>query len=219
MQILLATQNRGKTAEIGSILERLEVPFVSFTDLPGDPPEVIEDGETFVQNAEKKALTAAQWAGIPALADDSGLVVSSLGGEPGVRSSRYAGDEGNMEANIDLLLERMVEVPEQDRLAYFVCVLVLAAPDGRVWQAGGRVDGLITFERKGEGGFGYDPVFFYIPADMTFAQMGPEEKNSVSHRSRALAAFAKMWPGIKKDLERNLDAEKKEGKTESGAVE
>jgi len=130
---------------------------------------------------------------MPALADDSGLVVPALGGEPGVRSSRYAGMEGNSEANMFLLLEKMKDMPEKERLAHFICILVLAAPDGRTWQAGGRVDGLITYEKRGKGGFGYDPLFFYFPADKTFAEMVSEEKNAVSHRQRALEAFAKMW--------------------------
>ncbi len=205
MKILLATHNPGKIAEIGSILEQLGIGVVSFADLPGEAPEVIENGGSFSENAEKKALAAARWAKMPALADDSGLVVPALGEEPGVRSSRYAGEEGDMKANMDLLLAKMVDIPETDRLAYFICYLVLAAPDGRTWGGGGRVDGLITFEKRGEGGFGYDPVFFYMPADMTFAQMGPEEKNKVSHRFRALAAFAKRWPEIEKELEETLD--------------
>ena len=149
----------------------------------------------------KKALAVARWAGIPALADDSGLVVPALEGEPGIHSSRYAGEDGNSEANMALLLERMKEVPEVERLAHFVCIMVLAAPDGRTWQNAGRVDGLITFEKRGDGGFGYDPIFFYIPADKTFAQMDVGEKNKVSHRHRALEAFGKMWEGIKEELE------------------
>ena len=152
-------------------------------------------------NAGRKALAVAKWAGIPALADDSGLVVPALGGEPGVHSSRYAGEDGNSDANMALLIERLDQVPEAERLAHFVCVLVLAAPDGRTWQAGGRVDGLVTYEKMGSGGFGYDPVFYYIPADKTFAEMTLEEKNKVSHRHRALEAFGKMWEGIRGELE------------------
>ena len=200
MKILLATQNSGKVAEIKSILKALDVEVVSLDDVPGDPPDVIEDGDTFEANAKKKALAVAKWAEMPALADDSGLVVPALGGDPGVHSSRYAGEDGNSEANMTLLLERMEEIPEVERLAYFVCILVLAVPDGRTWQTGGRVDGLITFEKIGDGGFGYDPIFFYIPADKTFAQMGPEEKNRFSHRHRALEAFGKMWNSIRQEL-------------------
>ena len=200
MKILLATKNKGKIAEIGSILGKLGIEVISLGEMPGDSPEVVEDGETFADNAAKKALSAARWAQMPALADDSGLVVPALGGEPGVLSSRYAGDEGNMEANMALLLERMSGLPESERLAYFICILTFAVPDGRTWQVGGRVDGLISFEKRGEEGFGYDPIFFYIPADRTFAQMGIEEKNKVSHRSRALRAFAEKWTEIEKEL-------------------
>ena len=200
MKILLATQNQGKINEIKAILNGLDIEVLSLDDVSGDPPEVIEDADTFAANAEKKALAVAKWAGMPALADDSGLVVPVLGGDPGVHSSRYAGEGGNSEANMALLLERMKEVPEAERLAYFVCALVLASPDGRTWQTGGRVDGLITFEKRGDGGFGYDPIFFYIPADKTFAQMGPEEKNRFSHRHRALEAFGKMWNSLRQEL-------------------
>jgi XTP/dITP diphosphohydrolase len=200
MKILLATRNSGKIAEIRAILKALDIEILSPDDLEGDSPVVIEDGDTFEANAKKKALAVAKWAGMPALADDSGLVVPVLGGDPGVHSSRYAGEDGNSEANMALLLERMKAVPEAERLACFVCVLALASPDGRTWQTGGRVDGLITFEKIGDGGFGYDPIFFYIPADKTFAQMGPEEKNRFSHRHRALEAFGKMWNGIRQEL-------------------
>jgi XTP/dITP diphosphohydrolase len=201
MKLLLATKNPGKTAEITSILDDLGIEILSLDDIPGDPPDVVEDGDTFEANARQKALEAARWSGMPALADDSGLVVPALGGEPGVHSSRYAGEEGDSEANMALLLEKLAEVPETERLAHFVCIVAVAAPDGRTWQAGGRVDGLITFEKRGEGGFGYDPVFFYIPADRTFAEMDLEDKNIVSHRYRALEAFRKMWPQIRGELE------------------
>lgn len=200
MKIVLATQNSGKIAEIKTILQTLDIEILSLDDVPGEAPDVVEDCDTFAANAEKKALAVARWAGMPALADDSGLVVAALNGEPGVHSSRYAGEDGNSEANMALLLERMKDVHEGERLAYFVCVLVLAVPDGRTWQTGGRVDGLITFEKKGDGGFGYDPIFFYIPADRTFAQMWAEEKNRISHRHRALEAFGKLWKGIEGEL-------------------
>ena len=205
MKIVLATSNPGKVSEISAILGNLGIEVVSQEDLEGKPPEIIEDGDTFEANAQKKALEVARWAGMPALADDSGLVVPVLGGGPGVHSSRYAGEDGDNEANMALLLERLKAVPGAERLAHFVCFLALASPDGRTWQTGGRVDGLITFEKRGDGGFGYDPIFFYIPADKTFAQMGPEEKNRFSHRHRALEAFGKMWVGIEKEL--SSDAE------------
>jgi XTP/dITP diphosphohydrolase len=207
MKILLATSNPNKIFEIRTILDMMGIEILTLEDIPGEPPEVVEDGDTFAANAGKKALVVARWAQMPALSDDSGLIVPALGGEPGVHSSRYAGEDGNSEANIALLLERMAEVPEEERLAHFVCVLVLAAPDGRMWQAGGRVDGLIAFEKRGKSGFGYDPVFFYIPAHKTFAEMEGDEKNAVSHRQRALEAFAKMWEEkIKGELGKSFDA-------------
>lgn len=200
MKIVLATSNPGKIAEIRAILDPLNIEILSQSDILGEPPQVVEDADTFAANAQKKALAVAKWANMPALADDSGLVVPVLGGEPGVHSSRYAGEDGNSEANMALLLERMKDVADTDRLAHFVCILVLAAPDGRTWESGGRVDGLITHEKMGEGGFGYDPVFYYIPAGRTFAQMDLAEKNKVSHRHRALEEFGKKWEEIKAQL-------------------
>ncbi len=205
MEILLATGNPGKVKEIRSVLDELDIMALSLDDVRGVVPKVDEDGDTFAANAEKKALAVAQWADMPALADDSGLIVPALGGEPGVHSSRYAGREEDSEANMALLLEKMQDIPENDRLAHFVCILVLAAPDGRTWKVGGRVDGLITFEKRGDGGFGYDPLFFYIPANKTFAQMGLEEKNKVSHRYRALEALVNKWPEIERELEENTE--------------
>jgi XTP/dITP diphosphohydrolase len=200
MQIVLATRNQGKIAEIRAILGGLNVEVLSLDDIPGTPPDVVEDADTFAGNAAKKAIAVAIWADMPALADDSGLVVQALAGEPGVHSSRYAGKDGDSEANMELLLERLDGVQEAERLAHFACVMVLAAPDGRAWETRGRVDGLITFDKRGEGGFGYDPVFFYIPANKTFAEMPVEEKNRVSHRFRALKALVKRWGEIEGQL-------------------
>lgn len=200
MKIVLATNNQGKVSEIRAILEKHKVEVLSLDDVPGTPPEVVEDADTFAGNALKKASAIAHWAGMPALADDSGLVVQALGGEPGVQSARYAGKDGDSEANMVMLLERMEGVPEPERLAHFACVMVLATPDGRHWESAGRVDGLITFQKRGSAGFGYDPVFFYIPADKTFAQMDPAEKNQVSHRGRALEALGKEWQQIEREL-------------------
>jgi XTP/dITP diphosphohydrolase len=203
MKIVLATNNPGKISEIRAILDKFAVEVLSMEDIQGTPPEVVEDADTFSGNAFKKAAAIAQWAGMPALADDSGLVVQALGGGPGVHSARYAGEEGNSEANMALLLERLEGVPESGRLAHFACVMVLAAPDGRSWESAGRVDGLITFDKGGTAGFGYDPVFFYIPADKTFAEMDPTEKNRISHRFRALEALGKKWGEIEVQLSKD----------------
>ena len=202
MKLILATQNSGKIREMKAILNHPGLEVLTLDDMPGDPPDVVEDGETFSENAGKKALAIAQWAKMPALADDSGLVVDALNGDPGVHSSRYAGDEGDSEANMKLLLERMEEVPGEVRRAHFECVIVLAAPDGRTWETNGRVDGMIARERKGEGGFGYDPVFFYPRAGITFAEMPPMVKNMISHRSLALRAMASKLASIEKELEK-----------------
>ena len=200
MKIVLVTHNRGKIAEINAILDKFSVEVLSLEDIPGTPPDVVEDADTFAGNALKKAAAIAEWSGMPALADDSGLVVQALGGEPGVHSARYAGEEGNSEANMAMLLEKLNDVPEAERLAHFACVMVLAAPDGKSWESAGRVDGLITFGKRGTGGFGYDPVFFYIPADKTFAEMASEDKNKVSHRARALEELGKKWGEIEGQL-------------------
>ena len=202
MKLVLATKNKGKIAEMKAILSQASVEVLSLDDLPGNPPDVLEDGATFTENARKKALAIARWSGLPALSDDSGLVVGVLDGDPGVHSSRYAGKEGDMEANMDLLLLRMKDVPDEKRDAYFISVISLACPDGRTWETEGRVHGVITDERSGDGGFGYDPVFFYPPAGMTFARMGVEGKNRVSHRSEALGKMAELLPAIEKELEK-----------------
>jgi len=202
MKIVLATRNQEKIKEMKAILSQPGIEVLSLDDLPGDPPEVVEDGDTFLQNARKKALVVAQWAGLPALADDSGLVVDALGGDPGVHSSRYAGKDGDMEANMDLLLLRMNDVPDEKRTAHFISVISLACPDGKTWETEGSVNGIITRDRMGEEGFGYDPVFFYPPAEMTFAQMGTEGKNRVSHRFKALLKMGELLPLIEKELEK-----------------
>ena len=196
MRLLIATRNQGKVAEISAIMRRPDLEVLSLKEVKGEAPEVIEDGETFLANARKKALAFATWSGLPALADDSGLVVDTLGGRPGVLSSRYASAEGDAEANMDLLLREMEGVPDGARGAHFVCVMCLALPNGRTWEAVGRVDGRILRERRGHGGFGYDPVFFYPPAGKSFAEMGPEAKNAVSHRRRALDSLASLLPEI-----------------------
>jgi len=202
MKLVLATSNKGKIAEMKAILARPGIEVLSLDDLPGEAPDVVEDGDTFIENARKKALAIAQWSGLPAMSDDSGLVVGALEGDPGVHSSRYAGKEGDMEANMDLLLLNMKHVPDEKRPAYFISVISLAHPDGRTWETEGNVHGVITRERMGDGGFGYDPVFFYPPTGLTFAQMGVEGKNKVSHRSEALGKMADLLPAIEKELEK-----------------
>ncbi len=155
---------------------------LTVSDLPTDPGDVEETGTTFWENAILKAQTYAARTGLPALADDSGLMVDALGGAPGVYSARYAPTPA---ARIEKLLAALTDVPDAQRTAHFVCVVALATPDGRLIAAEGRVEGKITFAPRGSGGFGYDPIF-ELPNGQTMAELSAEVKNTLSHRGRAL---------------------------------
>jgi XTP/dITP diphosphohydrolase len=184
-RLVLATKNQGKLAELRRILSGLDVELVSAGDVA--LPDVEETGETFEENALLKARSAAAASGLACVSDDSGLVVDALGGEPGVRSARYAGGHGDDEANLRLVLERMSGVA--DRRARFVCVAALAAPDGREWTARGVLEGSLTAAPRGESGFGYDPIFVPLGEDRTTAEMTPGEKDAISHRGEAFRAL------------------------------
>jgi XTP/dITP diphosphohydrolase len=190
--LLVATRNPHKMREIRAILRIPRLELVPAGDLPW-LPEVEEDGATFEQNAVKKAATLARASGMWAMADDSGLEVPALGGEPGVRSARYAGEPADYAANNALLLARLRGAA--DRGARFRCVVALAGPDGRARVAEGRCEGRIAGRARGRGGFGYDPLFVPDGFDRTFAQMKAAEKNRVSHRGRALRAARRAWAG------------------------
>ncbi len=185
-RLLIASQNPGKAREIAALLKGLPVQVRSLADFPGVVlPE--ETGETFAANAALKAATVSRATGEWALADDSGLVVPALEGAPGLHSARVAETD---EGRIAWLLERMADRPAPEREAYFVCVVVLTDPEGKVrgtWE--GRVEGRILEAPRGAGGFGYDPVFFYESAGRSFAEMTREEKAAVSHRGQALRQF------------------------------
>jgi XTP/dITP diphosphohydrolase len=185
--IVLATRNAGKIKEFQSLVKDFPVEIRSLNDF-GPIPEVEEDGETFDDNAYKKALFTAQVLGLPAISDDSGLVVETLDGAPGVKSARYAGENATDQDNIEKLLKEMEG--EKNRKAAFECVISLAVPSGPALTYEGRCEGEITTEQQGEGGFGYDPVFYYPPLGKTFAQLSMEEKNRVSHRGLALQELA-----------------------------
>lgn len=187
MKVLLATGNRKKAAEIVAILREGEGPvteFASLADFP-DLPEVVEDGDTFLANARKKAHPAAKETGLPTLGEDSGLAVDALGGAPGIYSARYAGEDAADGDNSRKLLEEMRDVPAGKRGARYRCVAVLAWPDGREVTADGSCEGEIAREPRGDGGFGYDPVFLLGDGRM-MAELTPEEKDAISHRGRAL---------------------------------
>jgi len=186
MKILVASANPEKRAELEKMLEGLPVELISPADLP-DAPEVVEDGDTFGDNAAKKASEMARWSGLHAVADDSGLCVDALDGAPGIRSARFAGRHRSYRDLCKRLLEFMRLVPERDRTARFECHIAFSNPDGEVvLTAEGVCEGAITRRMRGGRGFGYDPVFLYTPAGKTFAQMLPEEKNAVSHRAEAM---------------------------------
>jgi XTP/dITP diphosphohydrolase len=190
-RIVVATGNPGKLAELERILEGLPVALVPMTDLGLDSP--VEDGETFEANALIKARAAAEATGLPALADDSGLEVDALDGDPGVRSARYAADvdpahDGDV-ANNDRLVRELAGVPVQERTARFVCVAALVAPDGRAWTERGTMEGHIVDTPRGEHGFGYDPHFVSEGETRTNGELTPEEKDARSHRGVAFRAI------------------------------
>ncbi len=184
-KLVLATGNRNKVQEIKDLLQGLPLEVLTLKDYPGLVlPE--EDRSTFAGNAVKKAETVSRATGELALADDSGLAVDALGGRPGVHSARYAGEDGNYEANNLLLLKELKGVPMEQRSASFICAIAVAVPGDQTHILEESCPGRITLSLQGKGGFGYDPLFFYEAAGKTFAEMSAEEKNKVSHRGKAL---------------------------------
>ena len=190
-RIVIASGNAGKLREIERILADLEVEIIAQSEL--GVTEADETGSTFVENALIKARHAALMTNLPAIADDSGLVVDALDGRPGVYSARYAGPKATDDQNIDKLLEELVNVPDADRTASFHCYACYVSPDDSTSLiAEGRWDGRILRERRGEAGFGYDPVFYDPECGRTAAELGAELKNALSHRGKAMAALAGM---------------------------
>jgi XTP/dITP diphosphohydrolase len=194
VRIVLATRNEHKVKEIADALALPDVELVGMSAFPR-APDVAEDGDTFRANAEKKARSAAEATGLPALADDSGLVVDALDGAPGVHSARFAGGQADDAANRRLLKERLTGVPAEKRTARFVCVLALAEPGGEVRSLEGRCEGTLLEEERGDGGFGYDPFFVPEGETRTFAEMSRPEKALISHRGRAIAAMRPLLSG------------------------
>jgi len=190
MELVLATRNKKKIEEIRRITESLEVRVRTLDDFPGCP-DIEENGTTFEENAILKAVTAAKCTGVPALADDSGLEVFALNGAPGVRSARYAGEGADDAKNVQKLLKCLQGVKERN--ARFVCCIALAHPDGPVNTFLAYAEGIIGTEQRGDNGFGYDPVFFPKGYDRTFAEMGDEEKDSLSHRGKALEELRQFF--------------------------
>jgi len=193
MKLLVATGNPGKLKEIRRLLADSPVQVVGLDAYP-ELPEVVEDGDSFAANACKKAQQMAAATGCLTLADDSGLVVEALGGAPGVISARYAGEEGDDEANNRKLMQALRDVPDDRRQAAFHCVMALAEPGGRCRTFEGRISGMLLREPRGEGGFGYDPYFLVPEYGKTTAELSLDIKNRISHRGQALR---KVLPVLK----------------------
>jgi len=183
IHIVLATRNKGKTKEIQDLLQGFDVVVRNLNDF-GPIPPIEEDGATFDENAYKKASLTARYLGLPALADDSGLLVEALGGAPGVHSARYAGEQATDRQRCQKLLEALGD--SENRRAAFECVIALSVPTGAALAYEGRCEGVIARAPAGENGFGYDPIFYYPSLDKTFAQLSMAEKGRISHRGKAL---------------------------------
>jgi XTP/dITP diphosphohydrolase len=195
--LVVGTRNPKKREEIVEILGDLGLDLRDLTAYP-DAPEVVEDGATFEANARKKAAELARHLGHWVLGEDSGLVVPALGGRPGVYSARYAGKQGDDEANNTRLLAELAPLPDDRRAAYYVCTAALADPRGEVQEVTeGRCHGVIVKERRGSGGFGYDPLFVIPEYHKTFGELSARVKHALSHRARALA---KLRPALRRLL-------------------
>jgi XTP/dITP diphosphohydrolase len=203
--LVLATTNKNKVKEFQEMVGDFPVEIKCVSDF-GTIPECIEDGETFDDNAYKKALHTAKILGLPAIADDSGLVVDALDGAPGVYSARYAGENATDVDNCEKLLKEMKG--QKNRKAAFKCVLSIAVPSGPALTYEGSCEGTILEEKRGESGFGYDPLFYFEEFDKTFAECNSDEKNKVSHRGKALAELRDEFDNVVKWLDQRLAEEK-----------
>jgi XTP/dITP diphosphohydrolase len=197
LEVVIATRNSGKFREIRQILAPLGLRILSLRDFP-EIPEILEDGQTFAENAVKKATAVARRTGRMAIADDSGLAVDALDGRPGVFSSRYAGENATDADRCRRLLEEMARVPKGRRGAAFICALAVASPEGKVEIVEGECRGEIASAPRGAQGFGYDPVFFLPELGKTMAELESEVKNRISHRARALERLMQVLPNFLK---------------------
>ncbi len=190
MQIVLATHNRNKMKEMSAILGHLSVELLTLDAFPeiGDIPET---GDTLKENAFIKAKTVHQLTGLSALADDTGLEVDALNGAPGIHSARYAGPDATFDDNCQKMLKEMSGIPEEKRTARFRTVIAFVSEGEKEWVEG-VVEGQILEDKRGVGGFGYDPIFYYSPLNKSFAELDSEEKNSISHRGKALRNFSRI---------------------------
>jgi len=191
IKMILASKNKHKLEEIREILKEMDVELISMDEAGLEDLVIIEDGETFEENSMKKAVTVMEKTNTIALADDSGLEVDYLNGRPGIYSSRFAGEKATDEDNNKKLLDMLAGVEFEKRTARFVSVISVAFPDGRRLSVRGECEGIIGLEKKGIDGFGYDPLFIVPEYNKTFAELGPEIKNKISHRAKALEKLRK----------------------------
>lgn len=191
-KLLLATRNQGKIIEFRRILDAIAPGAIELVGLDQFPElhDVDETGSTFEENALLKAREMSEATGLPAIADDSGLCVDALNGDPGIFSARWAGGHGDDKANLEKVLGQLIDVPDEKRTAYFICVAALYLPDGRIHCEEGRFYGSILHSPVGENGFGYDPIFQPEGLTISSAQVSSEEKDAMSHRGKALRAIA-----------------------------
>ena len=200
MKLVLATKNEGKVREMTKLLAGQDIEVLSLADFPAIE-EIVEDGETFRENAVIKATEVCMQTGLTTLADDSGLEVDCLDGLPGVYSARFAGEDKDDSANNKKLLELLDGIPEEKRTARFKCVIAVADTDCFVYIAEGTCAGIIAQEQRGDGGFGYDPLFYLPEQGKTFAELDLETKNKISHRARALEVVLDILSDLKKMAE------------------
>lgn len=195
-RIIFATGNEGKMREIRAILEDLKLPVLSMKEA-GVNPEIVEDGKTFEENAEIKARAVWNLTGDIVLADDSGLVVDYIGGEPGIYSARYLGEDTSYAVKNQVIIDRLSQAKGSERSARFVCNIAAVLPDGRVLHAEETMEGEIAYAPAGSGGFGYDPILYLPEFAKTSAELTMDEKNQISHRGKALRAVKEL---LKREL-------------------
>ena len=195
-RIIFATGNVGKMAEIKEILADLEIPVLSMKEA-GITADILENGKSFEGNADIKAKAIMELTGDVVLADDSGLEIDYLNGEPGIYSARYMGEDTSYKIKNQSLIERLEGVPDEKRTARFVCAISAALPDGRILRSRGTIEGIIGYEERGENGFGYDPIFYLPEYQRTTAELSPEMKNELSHRGKALRIMKEKLREVK----------------------
>ena len=197
-ELVLDSGNKGKLAEFQRLLDGLDVQIHSMKEYP-EIGEIVEDGSTFAENALIKARAVCKATGKPAMADDSGLAVDALNGAPGIYSARFAGEQRSDADNNAKVLQLMETVADADRTARFFCVIAIVLPDGREYTVEGTCEGIILHALRGEGGFGYDPLFYVESMNKTFAELTMEEKNRISHRGHANRKAVEIIRGLKSE--------------------